>query len=346
MTNLKTTFWARSMRLGPAGHRLSGVRRMAAWAFLAVSLGAHCPLMAGTLYVSDATGHSVYEVSPTGQISVFATFTFNPYGLAFDSQGNLYVADGSGAGIIDKVTPSGQESVYANLGSVTLRGLASDAEGDLFASNVTNNTVEEITPGGGVSVFDSTGINYPRGLAVDSSGDVYVANAHCCMDNISNKWIEEVTPGGAASVFAQNFNDPYGLVFDSQGNLYEVDGSAIYKITPSGVKTLLFTNTIPGAGMQGITLDPNTRDFYLASGMQIIQFTPGGVESTFARGGVPGTFGDAFFIVEGVVPASPPPSSSTPEPGSLGLAALGCTAGWAWKRGPRWRAATRRGDHP
>jgi hypothetical protein len=46
-------------------------------------------------------------------------------------------------------------------------GLAFDGAGDLFVTNVGNNTIEEFTPGGIGSVFASSGLNGPQFLAFE-----------------------------------------------------------------------------------------------------------------------------------------------------------------------------------
>ena len=80
-----------------------------------------------------------------------------PFGVAVDSSGNLYVAD-SNNHLIRKITPRGVVSTFAGSGSSGIIG-------------------------GGYK--DATGteaqFNYPRGVAVDSSGNLYVADRknHC-----------------------------------------------------------------------------------------------------------------------------------------------------------------------
>ena len=51
--------------------------------------------------------------SAGGKPSTFASGFNNPYGLAFDSAGNLYVAD-SENNTVDEVTPSGVVSTFAS----------------------------------------------------------------------------------------------------------------------------------------------------------------------------------------------------------------------------------------
>src|SRR5215472_2109947 len=69
----------------------------------------------GTLYVTGPTTSSfdaVYSVDPHGTVSVFYRGLGRPQGLAFDAQGNLYVAASlSGQRGIVKLTPEGQASL-------------------------------------------------------------------------------------------------------------------------------------------------------------------------------------------------------------------------------------------
>lgn len=69
----------------------------------------------GTLYVTGPTTSSfdaVYSVDPHGSVSVFFRGLGRPQGLAFDAQGNLYVAASfSGRRGIVKITPGKQASV-------------------------------------------------------------------------------------------------------------------------------------------------------------------------------------------------------------------------------------------
>jgi len=85
---------------------------------------------AGNLYVSlgqaVALGNvgSVVKYSATGTcLGIVASGLNNAFGLAFDSAGNLYVANTYGH-TIEKVTPSGVQSVFADTGSEYPSGIA------------------------------------------------------------------------------------------------------------------------------------------------------------------------------------------------------------------------------
>jgi sugar lactone lactonase YvrE len=86
----------------------------------------------------------------------------NPYGLAFDSTGNLFVADGAN-GKIYKVTSDGTRTTFAS-GFNWPWGLAFDGSGKLFEADYLSGNVYKFTPDGNHSTFAS-GLQAPSGLA-------------------------------------------------------------------------------------------------------------------------------------------------------------------------------------
>ncbi|HEU5236843.1 MAG TPA: lysozyme inhibitor LprI family protein, partial [Pyrinomonadaceae bacterium] len=65
---------------------------------------------AGNVYVGD-TGNTIFKFTPGGAKSEFAKVTTSPHGFAFDTSGNLFVAE-SFSGAISKFTPDGAKSVF------------------------------------------------------------------------------------------------------------------------------------------------------------------------------------------------------------------------------------------
>jgi DNA-binding beta-propeller fold protein YncE len=173
-------------------------------------------------------------------------------GLAFDSSGNLYVADYKlGLGRILKFDPNGNASVFAT--GTLLRdpyALTFDVSGNLYVLNDMDNSIVKIDPGGKQSMFVSTVYPdaHPVDLTFDSSGNLYVA-----IDNVST--IMKFNSSGTGSVFVTESivgggGDMNGLAIDSSGNLYTsvYGGNRIVKCDPSG-NVSLFAGA--SAGLDG-----------------------------------------------------------------------------------------------
>jgi len=280
---------------------------------LIACVGAFCvgaPAHGGDIYVSNGSG-SVTAYTTTGGIvrSFLIGQTSNPEGLAFDSNGNLYVADDD-THVVLKIAPNGSMSTFVSgLGGPD--GLAFDRHGNLFASDASAGEINEITPGGSVSTFASAqALHFPQesiGLAFDANGNLYDAAPQF-------NTIFEITPSGSVSNFA-TMDSPQGLTFDGKGNLYasSFDDGTITEITPSGHKSIFATGLI---GPIGIAFDSGGNLLVAEhnSSGSIAEVSPSGVVTTF----VASTDGAPNFI------AIPP----VPEPSSLTLITLALALFW------------------
>ncbi len=233
---------------------------------LAILAAAAPSARAGIIYVSEDSSDQIVTYNTAGgSPTTFDTSGLSsPEGLAFDSSGNLYVANspGGSTGTIEKITPGGTASVFFSGTAVgDAVGLAFDSSGNLYVDNGGSNTIAKITPGGTASQFyGGTGVTGPEGLAFDSSGNLYIAN-------VFTSTIEKITSGGTASLFytGTGLAEPIGLAFDSSGNLY-VDNhlnSTIEKITSGGTASVFYT----GAGVsvpEGLAFD-SSGNLYVAN---------------------------------------------------------------------------------
>jgi WD40 repeat protein len=206
--------------------------------------------------------------------------------MACSAQGqNLFVSAGNGN--IYEYTPGGGQSTFASFSAPA--GLAFDSAGDLFAGDNVNGDIYEYKAGIQTPTVFASGLPGVTGLAFNSAGNLFVGGGSA--DNT----IYEYTPGGVQSVFATGVAAVEGLAFNSVGDLFVAnsDGvSGITEITPGGVKSTL---SITGLDEPGMLAFDSSGDLFIANnyGDNIIKYTPGGVQSTFASGlGQP--FGIAF----------------------------------------------------
>lgn len=167
--------------------------------------------VAGDISDDPNFASTVYKFTPAGVGTTFASLPTQCFGLAFDSTGNLYLADGGNLTIY-KFTPNGTQSVFAGPTAFSAGqgpiGLAFDKFGNLFAStegNDGNDTVLKFTPNATVSMFTS-GLNHPRGLSFDSDGNLFVAEIS--LTGPGN--ILEFDPAGTGTVFASDLGRPQG----------------------------------------------------------------------------------------------------------------------------------------
>jgi uncharacterized protein (TIGR03437 family) len=197
---------------------------------------------AGNLYVAEAQGHRVRQVSPAGVIRTIAgtgqpgfsgdggpanAAQLNaPYGLAFDNRGNLYIAD-LGNARVRRVASDGTITTVASTPLVSPRNLAVDFAGNLYISDFDGQQVYKLGADGALAAFVTSGLRYPTALAVDRSGVLYIADSE-------NHLVRKFDRGVLTSVAAAA--TPTGLAFDASGTLYVADSSAgqIIKIPPVG----------------------------------------------------------------------------------------------------------------
>lgn len=166
---------------------------------------------AGNLYIVDLGDNRVRKLDTSGTITTVAG-SLNPAGLgnggpatnaslnmptaiAFDSGGNMYIAD-SGNNAIRKVSTAGTISTavggtFFGLGLFSPSGVAVDPSGNLFISDTGNQRVLELPAGKNVVLIAGNGsenysgdggpateasLDMPEGLAIGLAGGIYLAD--------------------------------------------------------------------------------------------------------------------------------------------------------------------------
>jgi DNA-binding beta-propeller fold protein YncE len=223
----------------------------------------------------------------TGAAAQFAL----PIGVAADLNGNLFVADSNNNLVRKITTPGAVVTTFA--GNIGGRGYADGSGG----------------PGGTARFYD------PHNIVGDGAGNVFVAD-------LGNNVIRKIaadrsvitfagTPGVAGSAdgsgSAASFDQPWGMVVDSHGNLYVADcgNNTIRMITPAAmVSTFAGTAGVIGSAdgtgpaaqfncPRGLAIDATDTLYVTDYSNNTIRkiTTPNGVVTTVA--GTPGITGAA-----------------------------------------------------
>jgi len=204
---------------------------------------------AGKIYVADTGNDRARKIDSSSAITTVAgggnvlysggapatnTYLSDPYGVAVDSSGNLYIASTYNYRI-HKVTTNGTLTTIAGGGT---RGFSGDG-------------------GPATAAF----LNYPYEVAVDAAGSVYIADYY-------NYRVRRVDANGVIGTLAGNglfrfggdsgpatsaqLSSPYGGASDGAGNSYIADNlnHRVRKVAADGTIT-----TIAGTGAEGFSGD-------------------------------------------------------------------------------------------
>jgi sugar lactone lactonase YvrE len=260
---------------------------------------------AGNLFIADRGYNRIRKVSTSGIITTVAgngsygyggdggpstsALLYDPYGVAIDSSGNLFIADTfnssvrkvSTSGIIITVAGNGTYGYSGDGGPATSaqlsspRGLAVDSAGNLFIADSGNYRIRRVSSSGIITTVAGNGtygysgdegpatsaqISSLCGLAVDSAGNLFIADS-------GNRRIRRVSSSGIITNVAGNgsreysgddgpatsaeLGGPIGVAVDSAGNLFIAGGGSIRKVSSSGIITTIAGNAYNGYSGDG-----------------------------------------------------------------------------------------------
>ena len=245
----------------------------------------------GNLYIADHLNHRIRKVDTSGTITTVAgtgvtgfsgdggaatsAQLSSPIAMAFDSAGNMYIADYSNhairkvdtGGTITTVAGTGTTAGFSGDGgaatSALLRnpaGLSFDSSGNLYIAGQGNHRVRKVDTGGTITTVAGTGssgfsgdggaatsaqFSNPIEVFIDGNGHLYIAD-------LSNSRIRKVLSVGAADVVVTKSDSPdpviagnsliYTVTVTNNG-LLDAGGVTLADTLPAGVTFVSATST-------------------------------------------------------------------------------------------------------
>ena len=261
----------------------------------------------GNMYESDYQGNAIYMINSSGTTTLIAgngtatesdnttgtSATFhNPWGIAFDPAGYIYVSDYLGS-TIRKISTTAPYAVTTLAG---LSGVPTEVDG----------------------TGSSARFNHPTGIVYDGLTYLYVCdNAGNTIRrvNVNTGAVVTIAGSGSASEVdnstgtSASLNGPIGITYDGSGYLYVTDNAAntIRKISttsPYAVSTFV-ASTAGLSAPQGLTIDASGYvEVADAGNNKIRTITPTGVVLTLAGDGVQNDYDAAGVLAELYTPTA------------------------------------------
>jgi streptogramin lyase len=269
-------------------------------------------LVNGSVVSYNTAGNNGATIAATAQTFTSTNLEYNT-GIAFDTSGNLYVANASNSnpGSINKYDSAGNylSNITTNVGN-TPQGLAIDGSGNIYVANIDSNTISKYNASGTFQAFigNPTNLDGVYDLAFDSSGYLYASN-------MSGNTVSKFDTSGtfqATIGSSSNLDGPGGLAFDSTDNLFVTNVNSPYKITQfdsSGG----YLNQLLDANLNG----PQNAIFDSSGNLYVASY----VDDTIAKYGPTGTFLTKWTTAGTPAFMSFQPTT-VPEPSTYALAAI------------------------
>ncbi len=274
--------------------------------------GAHVWMFAAGGTLQNVAGTGVAGFAGDGGPATAAQLSF-PCGLAFDSSGNLYIADSSNNrvrkvanGIITTILGTGDAGAALPNQLNLPTGVAVDSAGNLDVADSNNLRIQQLTPIGAINTLPGIG----RDLAADAAGDLFLASGAYVYELTSSLAQKTIAGDGAYSFSGDGgpansarLNSPVAIALDATGVLYIADQKnlRLRTVDSTGVISTIDGDGTSGAGDNelsfpgGVAVGQSGTVYIADQNNDRIQVILGsGNIATIAGTGIPGFNGDGL----------------------------------------------------
>jgi len=257
--------------LAPTFSKVAGVAGSSPGQFNEPSSVAVSPVN-GTVAVADALNNRIQIFDDAGNyVRQFGSFGpgngqfKEPYGVAFDQQGDVWVAD-THNDRVQELTATGQFiRAFGSEGTADGAfndpfGITVDKSGNVWVADTYNKRIQAFSATGAFIRKIAIG-EYNIGIAIDANGDVWSSGSSEKIREYSSTGTLLRSFGSLGSENGQLWN-PRGLAIDTYGNVWVADGfnNRVQVFGPTGEYLTKFGSSGTGDGQfnmaSGVALDP------------------------------------------------------------------------------------------
>lgn len=233
------------------------------------------------------------QTAPAGNVQATAAALAAPAQIAYDTAGNLYIADLNDnvirkvdlAGIITTVAGTGEQGFSGDSGPATSAqldspaGVAVDAAGTIYIADTHNQRIRKVDLAGIITTVAGTGtagfsgdngpaasatLSNPSALAVDSSGNIYIADTDnhrirkitgTTITTVAGNGEQGFSGDGSAATSAA-IDSPNGVAVDATGTIYigDTHNQRIRKVSGGTITTLAGNGNKTYGGDNGLAM--------------------------------------------------------------------------------------------
>ena len=206
-------------------------------------------------------------VPVTNTTTLVSSGLSNPYFVAVDGAGNVYISDYGNNAIKKWTTANNTVTTLVSSGLINPNGVAVDGAGNIYIADFGNLAFKKWTASNSnVTTLVSSGLSGPYGVAVDGAGNAVIA------DGTSRAVKEWTVANSNFTTVVSGMTMPVGVAVDGMGNVYIADTAnrTIKKWTiANGTLSTLVSSGL--SGPYGVAVDGAGNVYIAAAGNNAIK---------------------------------------------------------------------------